>query len=427
MIEGGTIMKSGGLLRLTACVALMIALLGSISGMATGQESRLFHDKLGAPSWQGPFEQMAELAAEEVGVGWETMGYANTDMHQTAVRTSLPSTRAPEMFTWWSDFRMEALYKTGNLVDVTEAWDNRADEYNPALRKAFEFDGRVYGVPSNLAYWSVWYSKSVFEEHGIELPKTWDELMEICELLVDKGITPFGQTVQGRWPTFIWFQEILTRLDPNAYEALMIGKINYDHPTVRHAFDIWQDMLEKGYFVDGGTDLFADCPRMLVNGQIAMILIGDWYTDGLDGVGLKAGVDYDTFILPVINEEVGNVIIYEAAPILFGEKAANSKDAIKIAEWWLSPETQTRWCSILGFIPPNAKSDGSFLAEPKKNLLARINEGNYRLVNRYWEATPTEICEAAVDEFARFMLNPDQKEDVISVLTTIADRYWSGQ
>src|SRR5690554_2827346 len=143
-------------------VLSLLLVFGSVHAM--GQEARLFHDKLSAPSWQAPFEEMSALAKDEIGIGWETVGYANTDMHQTAVRTSLPSNRAPELFTWWSDFRMEALYQSGGLVDVTAAWDARADEYNPALRAAFEFEGRVYGVPSNLAYWSMWYNNAVFEE-----------------------------------------------------------------------------------------------------------------------------------------------------------------------------------------------------------------------------------------------------------------------
>ncbi|HHV94044.1 MAG TPA: extracellular solute-binding protein [Firmicutes bacterium] len=420
-------MELNGLWRRMLCRALLLALVALMSTTVLAADLKVYHDKFSAPSWQGPFEQMAELASEELGITWETIGYPTTDMHQTAVRTSLPSSRAPEMFTWWSDFRMEALYKTGGLVDVTEAWDAHADEYNPALRAAFEFEGRVYGVPTNLAYWSMWYNKPVFEKYGLKPPKTWDEFIEMCEFLKGEGITPLAHTVQGRWPTFIWFQELLTRLDPDIYEALMIGEINYDHPTVRQAFDIWQDMLEKGYFVDPGTDLFAEVPRMFANGQVAMILIGDWYTDGLDSIGLKAGVDYDTFVVPPINPEVGPVIIYEAAPLLFSKNAANAQYAVRIADWWLSPETQARWCSILGFIPPNSKTDASFLMEPKKNLLNEINEGGYRLVNRYWEATPTEICEAAVDEFARFILNPDQKEDVINTLVTIADRYWSAQ
>lgn len=421
-------MKNRRNLGRTLSVAFLVAVLvGTLSAVSLAKEIQLFHDKLSAPSWQAPFEKMSELAQEEIGITWKTIGYANTDMHQTAVKTSLPTSRAPELFTWWSDFRMEDLYKSRTLADLTDIWDKHADEYDPALRAAFDFEGKVYGIPANLAYWSVWYSKPIFEKYGLTPPKTWDEFLELCEFLKSEGITPLGHTVNGRWPTFIWFEELLARLNPDAYESLMIGEINYDHPTVRKAFDIWQDLIEKGYFTDPGTDVFADFPRMMANGQAAMILMGDWYTDTLNGAGLKPGVDYDTFILPPIDEDAGNVIIYEAAPIILGKNADGATEAKKIADWWMSPETQAKWSEIMGFIPANKKSSADFLMPPKKHLLDEIKEGQYRLVNRFWEATPTEICENAVDEFARFMLNPDKKEDVITVLSKISERYWQRQ
>ena len=58
-------------------------------------------------------------------------------------------------------------------------------------------------------------------------------------------------------------------------------------------------------------------------------------------------------------------------------------------------------------------------------LVKEINEGGYRQINRYWEATPTEICEAAVDEISKFVLDPTSYKDVMANLQTLADNYWS--
>ena len=58
-------------------------------------------------------------------------------------------------------------------------------------------------------------------------------------------------------------------------------------------------------------------------------------------------------------------------------------------------------------------------------LVKEINEGGYRQINRYWEATPTEICEAAVDEISKFVLDPTSYKDVMENLQTLADNYWS--
>ena len=41
------------------------------------------------------------------------------------------------------------------------------------------------------------------------------------------------------------------------------------------------------------------------------------------------------------------------------------------------------------------------------DLVKQINDGSYNQINRFWEATPPEIAEAAVDELGNFMLHPE--------------------
>jgi hypothetical protein len=46
-------------------------------------------------------------------------------------------------------------------------------------------------------------------------------------------------------------------------------------------------------------------------------------------------------------------------------------------------------------------------------------------LQRYWEASPPEIVENAVDELARFMLKPDEAQSVLEAIQKIADGVWS--
>ena len=50
---------------------------------------------------------------------------------------------------------------------------------------------------------------------------------------------------------------------------------------------------------------------------------------------------------------------------------------------------------------------------------------DYQLVNRIWEATPTEIIEAAVDEFGKFMVDPSSANQVVNNVEKLAANYWS--
>jgi hypothetical protein len=79
---------------------------------------------------------------------------------------------------------------------------------------------------------------------------------------------------------------------------------------------------------------------------------------------------------------------------------------------------------MLNQYPANAKSDSSFLPASKVNFAKTINDG-YQVLNRYWEATPTAICEKAVDKFAEFILKPSSVDTVLADLDKIADDYWA--
>jgi multiple sugar transport system substrate-binding protein len=60
-------------------------------------------------------------------------------------------------------------------------------------------------------------------------------------------------------------------------------------------------------------------------------------------------------------------------------------------------------------------------------LISTIQDDNYRLMQRFWEATLPQIVEPAVDELGRFMLNPSQYMDVLKTIEDIAQREWSNR
>jgi hypothetical protein len=49
----------------------------------------------------------------------------------------------------------------------------------------------------------------------------------------------------------------------------------------------------------------------------------------------------------------------------------------------------------------------------------------YLILNRYWEATPTAICETAVDKFAEFILDTSKLDQVLVDLDKVASDYWA--
>ena len=247
----------------------------------------------------------------------------------------------------------------------------------------------------------------------------------MCETLKANDVTPLMQTVLGRWPTFIMFEEMIIGEDPDLYEDLCEGRVKYTDERVKHAFEVWADLIDKGYFTDSGTDIFTDSPNLFNKGELGMVLCGTWY---YTSVLIANGVPEEkigSFILPSHNPEAGKNIILEAMPIVAGKNSPNLEAANSVMDWLMSAEGNEFLAEKITSFPANLKSDVSYLPEVKVDLLDSIIGENYRALNRYWEATPTLICETAVDKFAEFILNPENLDNILIELDEIADAYWA--
>ena len=409
--------------KLVLLLLLPALLLVGIS-FAGAQNLILMHDKGGNPNYQPFFEKVGQMAKDVVGVEFTPTPYPDTSTYIAAVRAALPTDKAPDLFTWWSTYRMKDLIDQGLVADMTDLWDKHKAEYPKGVRDAFTFNGKVYGFCDVVEYWGVWYNKAVFAKYNLSVPTTWQQFLAVCDTLKKNGVTPMAQTVQGRWPTFIMFEEMVARQDPQLYVDLCDGKVKYTDPRVKKAFAVWADLINKGYFTDPSTDLFSDVPRLFNSGEVAMVPCGSWYLTVLTGNGVPED-NADIFIMPPVNPKAGKVVILEASPILIGAKAPNLAAAKEVADWWMGPEGNAAFAKLVNQFPPNSKADASFLPASKVALKQKIVSENYRVLNRYWEATPTPICEKAVDKFAEFILKPSSVNTVLADLDKIAADYWA--
>lgn len=402
---------------------LALVLLCSISAAALGDEIIMAHDKLN-PNFQPFFEEWAVLAQEATGVTFTPVSYPSTDIFSTNMKQALPTDKAPQLFTWWSTYQGAELVEAGLVMDITDVWDELMDEYTEGLRAAFTFDGKCYGFPRDLSYWYVHYNTEVFDMYGLEPPTTWDELLAVCDTLVANGITPFNLTANDGWTSFIWFEELMLRTDPEAYEKLCAGEIRWDDPAVINAFTIWADMIEKGYFTDASLDLFTDIPKLFTENRLGMILCGSWFiSPNLDGAMEEGKVG--TFLMPAM-DGVGNVIIYEVGSFQVAKNISNVDEVKTLVKYMMSKEGNGAYSELAGSIPGNPSANFDFLSDVVKDRVADITAGNYELHNRYWENCPTPIMAAGVECFDAFILDPnlDTLADKLAVVQEEADDYY---
>jgi multiple sugar transport system substrate-binding protein len=402
---------------------LLIATLAT--GITLAQTVQLYHDKSG---WQPQWEAVAALDD----VAWDITPYADVATYQAAVRGSLRSPAAPGLFTWWSGYRMADLVNAGLVEDLSPIWQKYVDagEVSAELAGGFTFDGKIYAVPNLVAYWVMYYNKNIYDSLGLEVPATWEQLEANLEAIRQTGVTPIGHTIEGRWPAFIWFSEFLIRTDPDFYDRLMAGEASYTDPEVETAFLLWKDWMDRGW-MDDGTKAFGFTSGASINadfaaGNVAHILVGTWFAETVNAAGIEEGSEWGMFVMPNRDASLRPSVVVETGPILVAANSRNKAAALEAADFWMSATASQAWTDQQGFIPHN-----NLASLPSDKVVAgiaqQVADGDYRQINRFWEATPTAIAENAVDEIAKFVLDPSSYRQVMESLQQLAEREWAGQ
>jgi raffinose/stachyose/melibiose transport system substrate-binding protein len=137
--------------------------------------------------------------AEHEGVTVEFKPYVATE-YDTILSTGLSAEGGPDVAQLRAYGGLQPLCEAGRLVELEgQDVDTSAISDDVLQGARCESDGGLYGVPFASQALVVYYNKAIFEEHGLEEPKTWEELMDISTTLQDAGVTPYAVTGKDNW------------------------------------------------------------------------------------------------------------------------------------------------------------------------------------------------------------------------------------
>jgi multiple sugar transport system substrate-binding protein len=365
-------------------------------------------------------------ALEELGdYGIEPRNVPSTENYQQVIRSSLQTDSTTDLVKWWNGYRLQDLARSGGLADLSEQWDKAVDEgwVNPDTKADFSYDGKVYGMPMYKSYWVIFYNKHVFEQAGIQPPTTWDEFLSNNEKIKAAGVTPLFATQEAGWTSFIWFEEILSKSDPEFYTKLMNGEAKYTDQPAQDALRTWSDLYAKGYFT--APDIAWDNePALFQEGTVAQVPMGTWRNGIFVTNGMTDG-DYGAYLLPVVKDGVQPSVITESGAISVAEKAPNKDAALKAMGDWLNPDVQGAWVNEIKDTSanPTVVTDDPTL----KSVREQVTTLKPTELVRYWEASPPPLIEGGAQYLASFMVNPteDNIMPTLEKLQTLADAEWA--
>ena len=210
----------------------------------------------------------------------------------------------------------------------------------------------------------VWYPKKAFDAAGYQIPTTWDELVDLTQTIADDGDPAWCLGIESGaatgWVATDWMENIMLRTtSPENYDKWVAGDLPFSSPEVKNAAEVMAEIWLNEDFVYAGTEgivsifigdspvpMFEDPPGCWLHAQAPWI-------QGFFGEGLEAGVDYDFFTLPPIDDAYGTPVL------VAGDLMAQFNDRPEVRammEFFTTGASVEAWVKAGGAISPHNDS-----------------------------------------------------------------------
>ncbi|MCC6729324.1 MAG: extracellular solute-binding protein [Chthonomonadales bacterium] len=154
------------------------------------------------------------------------------------------------------------------------------DTFEPSLLRLGQYDGKQYMLPYYFSINGWWYDRHLFAKHGWQPPRTFSELLSLCEKIKAAGIAPI--TYQGKYPYYM----VTGFLLPWAISAGGIQAVDdaqnlvpgaWKSPAFLQAARMVRELKDRGFFQEGANGMSHTESQMeFVSGRAAMIPCGTW-------------------------------------------------------------------------------------------------------------------------------------------------------
>jgi len=239
------------------------------------------------------------------------------DPFKQKLNVALPSNSPPDVFHTWGGGVFADFVKRGLVAPIPD--DFPVDGIRPQALEFCKVDGKLYAVPVDLSIVCFWYRKSLFTKHGINVPKSFGELLRVCLKLRSAGLTPIALGNVEHWPGAFYFDYLVLRLGGAAgyIRSSNAAGRPVKTPAARAAERLTQALVAAGAFPDGFGGLnYGQSRGILFKGDAAMTLMGTWLLSYAISDRPEVLPDLGLFAFPTVGDTPGT------QPLLGGTNAA---------------------------------------------------------------------------------------------------------
>jgi raffinose/stachyose/melibiose transport system substrate-binding protein len=330
--------------------------------------------KFADPQYAPYFESVVEAYEKEnpdVDVKLEQVG---DQPYKDKIRVLATANDLPDVyFSWAGDFANKFV-RAGLAADLTSVIGPDTEwgkTFSPAALKAFQTDGKSFGVPIDLDAKYMAYNKAAFAKAGISgPPDSLETLLADCGKLKSAGYTPIALGNQYGWPAIHYMTQL------NAYDVApdTLAK-DYDpatgaftDPGYVKALEQFQSIMKQCATTSANGLSHEAGQANFINGKAAM-----HYLESLEffvltakgGAPKELADNWDFFRLPAAQGSTGDTNALTGAPdgFMVNAQSKNAGLAVDFLKFMTSQQNAQKLTADLGWLSPvqgSATAENSF-------------------------------------------------------------------
>lgn len=175
------------------------------------------------------------------------------------------------------------------------------------INKELEFIPQegIYGLPYAANAAGVLYNKEMFEEHGWQIPTTWQAFITLCEEIQESGICPLYLGYKDTWTCLAPWNALAVGLtDSDTCNQVNMGLTSFteEYRECAEKIRTLLDYAEPNPYAYG----YNDACTAFARGEAAMYPIGSYAIPQIKSV--NPDMKIDSFTFPANEEEADNVL-----------------------------------------------------------------------------------------------------------------------
>lgn len=223
-------------------------------------------------------ESIKEIMEEDSNVEIK-LDYAENEAYKTKIKAAVAANEAPDIYGTWGGGFTQPFVEADKVLEIDDyLTEEIQSKLLPGVLDYYTYDDKVYGLPTKMSTCHLFVNKKIMDEHELELPSTFSELVDVCKTLKEAGITPISLGSKDRWAIGKVF-DIMGVRACGIEEATKIlsGEESFNNPDFLYAAESFGQLAEVGAFTENAVALNNDeALADFTLGKAAMFYNGSW-------------------------------------------------------------------------------------------------------------------------------------------------------